>query len=70
MVFVAPLCQTFGPRYQTSPHDNLLDHPPALEAQSKGVQVHSRSTSVSLILLDLNLASADVPHSPRNQNIC
>jgi hypothetical protein len=70
MVFVAALCQTFGPHYRTSPHDNLLDHTLALEAQSKGVQVRSRSTSVSLILLDLDLASADVPHSPRNQNIC
>ncbi|CAK9858848.1 unnamed protein product [Sphagnum jensenii] len=42
ILFVAPLCQAFGPHYQTSPHDDLLDHPPALEAQSKGAQTERK----------------------------
>jgi hypothetical protein len=55
--------------YESPAQDELLDPPPALQAHSKGTQVRSRSTSVGLVLLDLD-PPPPIARSQRNPSIC
>ncbi len=69
-MLVAAGREAFGPHiYQSPAQDELLDPPQALQAQSTGAQVRSRSTSVGLVLLDSD-PPPPVARSQRNPSIC